>query len=260
MKWNMVLGALVVSVGLCGQSYGFELLDRMLGLNDCGCTTCCTSAAPVCGCDKGCEPSCAAPACAAPACSAPACDPGCAGAACAPSCGAGAGCTAACEPSCSSSCGSSCGHCHKCCRPMFSCLKDWFDCHCPCGPALKIGPLCCHHKCCLELQLGLQFGLHQRLCGRGLRTGLCGSGLCGSGLLGSGLRTRLQRRWRRLHRGLRTELWFGCSGLRKLLPQALPARLLPDQAQVLQEEMLRWLLGLCLELRLCRCSELRLCG
>ena len=32
MRWNMVLGALVVSVGLCGQSYGFELLERMLGL------------------------------------------------------------------------------------------------------------------------------------------------------------------------------------------------------------------------------------
>ena len=58
MKWNMVFGALVVSVGLCSQSFGFELLDRMLGLNDCGCNSCCQkSCEPACGCDKGCEPS-----------------------------------------------------------------------------------------------------------------------------------------------------------------------------------------------------------
>src|SRR6476659_4963831 len=55
MKWNMVFGALVVSVGLASQSFGFELLDRMLGLNDCGCNSCCQKAAPSCGCDKGCE-------------------------------------------------------------------------------------------------------------------------------------------------------------------------------------------------------------
>ncbi len=61
MKWNMVLSALVVSVGLCGQSFGFELLERMLGLNDCGCNTCCQkSCQPTCGCEKGCEPACAA--------------------------------------------------------------------------------------------------------------------------------------------------------------------------------------------------------
>ena len=57
MKWNMVFGALVVSVGLCSQSYGFELLDRMLGLNDCGCNSCCQkSCEPACGCDKGWAP------------------------------------------------------------------------------------------------------------------------------------------------------------------------------------------------------------
>ena len=42
MRWNL-LGALLVSVCLTGQSYGFGLLDRML---DSGC-----------GCDC-CEPSC----------------------------------------------------------------------------------------------------------------------------------------------------------------------------------------------------------
>ena len=33
MKWSMFVGALVLSVSLCTSqhSYGFELLDRMLG-------------------------------------------------------------------------------------------------------------------------------------------------------------------------------------------------------------------------------------
>jgi len=81
MKWNMVFGALVVSVGLGSQSFGFELLDRMLGLNDYGCNSCCDPCEPACGCDKGCEPSCCAEVaccepscCAATACCEPACD------------------------------------------------------------------------------------------------------------------------------------------------------------------------------------------
>ena len=85
MKWNMVFGALVVSVGLCGQSFGFELLDRMLGLNDCGCNSCCNSCEPSCGCDKGCEPSCCA---AEAACAA------------APSCGCAAEAACGCAPAC----------------------------------------------------------------------------------------------------------------------------------------------------------------
>ena len=27
MKWNIVIGTLVLSVGLCSQSFGFELLE-----------------------------------------------------------------------------------------------------------------------------------------------------------------------------------------------------------------------------------------
>ncbi|MFV2065894.1 MAG: hypothetical protein ACC645_02870 [Pirellulales bacterium] len=62
MRWNMVLGALVVSVGLCSQSFGFELLDRMLGLNsyDCGHEAACCEPAcdaePACGYDT--QPAC----------------------------------------------------------------------------------------------------------------------------------------------------------------------------------------------------------
>ena len=36
MRWYMLIGALVLSVGLCGQSFSFGLLDQMLGCG-CGC-------------------------------------------------------------------------------------------------------------------------------------------------------------------------------------------------------------------------------
>src|SRR5580704_6563585 len=112
MKWNMVFGALVVSVGLCSQSYGFELLERMLGLNDCGCNSCCQkSCEPACGCDKGCEPACGqGNAC----CAAPACEPACGAA---PSCG---------------SCGSCCQkRCHHHCHGLFNGVHNWvFGCGC----------------------------------------------------------------------------------------------------------------------------------
>ncbi len=41
MKWNMILASLVLSVGLCTQGFGFELLDRMLGISGGGCETKC---------------------------------------------------------------------------------------------------------------------------------------------------------------------------------------------------------------------------
>ncbi len=70
MKWNM-LGALIVGICLTGQSYGFGLLDTMLG---CGCG--CDSCEPQCCCEKSCGYSddCCDPGCgAADDC----CDPGC---------------------------------------------------------------------------------------------------------------------------------------------------------------------------------------
>ena len=52
MKWSMIVGALVVSASLCTsqQSYGFELLDAMLGggCNSCGCEA-------KCGCETKCR-------------------------------------------------------------------------------------------------------------------------------------------------------------------------------------------------------------
>src|SRR5690606_15668294 len=64
MRWTMILGALVVSAGLSSQSYGFELLDRMLGISYGGGSCCekpCGEAyAPACGCGaaEACNPCC----------------------------------------------------------------------------------------------------------------------------------------------------------------------------------------------------------
>ena len=74
MKWNIFLGALVLSVGLSGQSFGGGLLDRILGHGGRGCC----DTAPSCGCEAapscGCE---AAPSCGCEA--APSCGCGCGG-------------------------------------------------------------------------------------------------------------------------------------------------------------------------------------
>ena len=92
MKLNMVLGALVVSVCLCGHSFGAELLNRMMGANNHGCGCCaptCCAAEPSCGCEK------------APACEASC---GCAQVSdCAPACEATCGCEKSCG--CETSCG-----------------------------------------------------------------------------------------------------------------------------------------------------------
>jgi hypothetical protein len=37
MKWNIVIGSLVLGLGLSTQSFGFDLLDRMLGMDYDGC-------------------------------------------------------------------------------------------------------------------------------------------------------------------------------------------------------------------------------
>src|SRR5687768_9046774 len=93
MKWNMLLGSLVLSLGLCTQGFSFDLLDRMLGANGCGCQTSCCTSAPACAAPACAAPTCAAPTCAAPVCAAPTCA--------APVCGA--------EPTCG-------GHDVGCCQ------------------------------------------------------------------------------------------------------------------------------------------------
>ena len=62
MKWNILVGSLVLGLGLSTQSFGVDLLDRMLGMNYNGCcdkascceTTCCDPG-PSCGCETGCD-------------------------------------------------------------------------------------------------------------------------------------------------------------------------------------------------------------
>jgi hypothetical protein len=96
MKGKSIFGALLVSVALCGQGFGFELLDNLLGLNRGGCGPCQPAA---------CEPAAVA-----------ACDPACA--ACEPVA------VAACEPACNA-----CDPCGKpnCCRPRIRPVRDLFD-------------------------------------------------------------------------------------------------------------------------------------
>ena len=108
MKWNMILGALIVSVSMSGQSFGFELLDQLLGMGGgCGCNSCCEKpcGAPA---DCGCAPKC----CKKSRC----CKPKC----CNPKC---------CKSRCNSCCAPKpdCGCASKCCKKR-CCLMDLFRC------------------------------------------------------------------------------------------------------------------------------------
>jgi hypothetical protein len=115
MKWNMLVGSLVLGASLCTPSFaGHGLLDRLLSLKGSGCdSTCCDtnacSADPSCGVEAaGCaaDPSCGVEApClgrlgrgAGPSCGVEACGPSgpsCGVEACGPSCGVEAAC---CKP------------------------------------------------------------------------------------------------------------------------------------------------------------------
>jgi hypothetical protein len=138
MKWNILIASVVLGLGLSTQSFGFDLLDRMLGANGCGCEAkgCavkdCTAACDpcagkaACGCEKAAK--CRRPlfACkASKACCEKGCeakDPGCCEK---PACGAEKDpCTGkgdACAP--------------KCHRPLF---------------AKKCKKACCEEKGCCE--------------------------------------------------------------------------------------------------------------
>lgn len=72
MRGKTIFGALLVSVALCSQGFGFELLDRMLGLNGGGCGEC-NACAKVAGCGNACEKACPAPAACEQACGEKAC-------------------------------------------------------------------------------------------------------------------------------------------------------------------------------------------
>lgn len=132
MKWKMVMGALVISAGLCTQSFGFELLDRMLGMHhhSSGCNSCC-------------EPACCEPACCEPAC----CESACCGNGC---------CNDCCEPTCceSACCGNGC--CNDCCEP--TCCEADACCDPCCDSCCEP---CCKKRCCLLDRL---FACKKRCC------------------------------------------------------------------------------------------------
>ncbi len=79
MKWNVILGSIVLSVALCSQSFGFELLNRMLGIQNGCCNSCCTT--PCCQTD-----CCATGCCATGCCDNGCCDTGCCDTGCASNC------------------------------------------------------------------------------------------------------------------------------------------------------------------------------
>jgi hypothetical protein len=180
MKWNVYLGTLVLTLGLSTQSFGFDLLDRMLGVSSGCCDSgCCeaTCGAAACGCDNGCA---AGPACGCDngcdACAEPAC--GCADTSCCCShrhgrhlldrlfgCHRGCGCASACEPACgceAAACGCDNG-CDACAEPACGCaetaccgshrhcgglLGHLFRCRKSCGCASACEPACgCESAC-----------------------------------------------------------------------------------------------------------------
>jgi hypothetical protein len=197
MKWNVLATALVVGVGVCSQSQGFELLDRMLGTG-CGCAPC---AAQAC-CEKPCGVA-ADPGCGC------AVDPGC-GLAADPGCGLAAdpGCGCAADPGCGCAaasgggCGpASCG-CQDRCRPRLldalfcghRCRQSCGAPSCGCGAQAACG-------CAADPGCGAASGCGcasacdsgcRRRCHRSLLDALfccdrsCGSSQCGCGNGGCG--------------------------------------------------------------------------
>ncbi|MEN6452214.1 MAG: hypothetical protein ABFC96_17120 [Thermoguttaceae bacterium] len=69
MRSKTIIGALLVSAALCSQGFGFELLDRMLGLNCGGCGGC--NACKVACCEKACAVKACPQPCAKVACEKP---------------------------------------------------------------------------------------------------------------------------------------------------------------------------------------------
>jgi len=164
MRWNTLIGAAVLGVSLASQSFGFDLLERMLGArhhrggNSC-CETSCCEPAPTC-----CEP---APTCCEPA-PAPCCEP-------APTCCEPAPCDAC--NTCDNGCGrkkhgnlfaglhklfhkkSNCNSCNTCdscapacdsCAPAPCCEPAPAPCCEPAPTCCEPAPSCCEPAPCCE--------------------------------------------------------------------------------------------------------------
>ncbi len=208
MKRMMFLGALILGVTVCTQSFGFELLDRMLGGK--GCTSCCEPgcdagngcAEPACGAGNGCaEPACGAGAgCAEPACGADSCcgmrkfkkhdlfgglkglfekckrkHRGCCDSCCEPACGAGNGCA---EPACGAgngcaepACGAGNGCAEPACNAAAGCSEP------SCGAAAG----CCGTRKCATPIRDLLRAIHAAKKACHARKSCCGEPDCSAG-------------------------------------------------------------------------------
>ena len=139
MKRMLFLGALVLGVTVCSQSFGFEILDRMLGGHK-SCTSCCE---PDCSAGDGCcEPACDA----GKGCE-PACDAGNGDGCCEPACDAGNGCcgTKACgKKRCGTPILDMLRACHKAKKARTSCCNSCCDSD---EPDCSAGNGCCEPAC-----------------------------------------------------------------------------------------------------------------
>jgi hypothetical protein len=183
MKGKVVFGALLVSVALCGQGFGFELLDNLLGLNRGGCGPCqpaaCEPAAacdPACVAPEACTPACADPCRKRDCCIRPVRDlfDGleclarrrlCGKPNCCPKAGACDPAAACCEPAAVACCEPAAV---ACCDPVAVCEPAAVAC---CEPAAACDPACgpaaCKPKCCkprCRPVLDLLEGLFGRKC------------------------------------------------------------------------------------------------
>jgi len=147
MKMNIVVGSFVLGASLCGQSFGGDLLSRLLGGHGCGASSSCCDTSVV-------DPSCGAEM--APCGSGGAADPSC-GAEMAAPCGSGCGAApscgaeiASCDPCGTPSCGveSPCGAHHR--KPILSALKGLKGKLCGLKGKLA-GKLACAPSCGAEI-------------------------------------------------------------------------------------------------------------
>ena len=201
MKMNILVGSMLLSASLCGQSFGGDLLSRLLGGHGCGASSSCcdTSVAdPSCGaemapCGTGCGagPSCGAEM-AAP------CGSGCAAPSCGPSCGAEI-----------ASCGSgpSCGVESSCCgprRPILSALKaklcglkSKLSCKSACAPscgAEACDPCGAAPSCGAEMAAPCGSGCAAPSCGPSCGAEIAACDPCGAPSCDSGCGLRIGKR------------------------------------------------------------------
>ncbi len=207
MKRTMMMMTLVLGCCISSQSYGFDLLDRMLGIKGCGSASAC--------CDSGCDTACceAEPAC---GCEAPAC--------CEPACGSEVACCA--EPTCGAPACCEAPSCDTCCDPcakkscggllskLFNCNKCNTGCD-SCEPACG----CEAPSCCAEPACGCEAPACEPACGCEVAAGCdCSAGapvvpaavLCEEvrWLVVQAVRSSAQKQLLRTSLRLRTSLWL----------------------------------------------------